>query len=285
MLKRFALLCSFLALPCTSQAMLLGNHQLTLDILGTTEYFEFADFLEYEFPVQGLDWGFRFFDYGDIENLDPNLPLDDPRQNRNRIQMHFEGNLDIGLRLRSALSPRFGLETYIKYSPVDLVLIYNDQPLPEANFSRYSGVQNPDDQFAQWIWVNGDYPTYHVVRFGANLDYTFYRSPANTVNGYVSAGAGIVSYFRGGELIVPTDFDEDGQDIPTAPENISFYMPNDRFISASFGFGGIVFLHRLFGLNLDLRASNSHFELKRTDFEGQSHWILSASIGYTIRFG
>ncbi len=109
MFKRFVLFCALVALPASSQAVLLGNHQLTLDILGTTNYFEFADFLEHEFPEQGLDWGFRFVDLGDIEYFDPNIGApDNPLQNRNHIRMSFEGNLDIGARIRSALSPKWG---------------------------------------------------------------------------------------------------------------------------------------------------------------------------------
>ncbi len=291
MFKRFALFCTLLALPVASQAILLGNHQLTLDILGTTDYFEFADFLEHEFPELEngdvtLDWGFRFLDLGDIEHFDTTIgPPDHPLQNRNHIRMSFEGSLDIGMRLRSALSPRFGLETYFKYSPVDLVMIYNGQALPEANFTRYSGVQNPTDQPNQWVWITGDYPTYHIIRFGANLDYTYYRSAANTVNAYVTAGGGIVSYFRSGELLVPTDYDADTLNVPTAPYDISHFLPNDSFLSMNFGLGGIVYLHRLFGLNMDLRFNYTPFQMERAGFARQHHWIMSASIGYTIRLG
>ena len=286
MLNRFALLCALVALPGSSQAILLGNHQITLDILGTTNYFEFANFLEHQFPIQGLDWGYRFLDLGDIEFFDPDIGApDNPLQNRNRIRMSFEGNLDIGARLRSAISPKWGIEGYIKYSPVNLVILHNSIPVPEANFTRYSGVQNPNDAFAQWVWKSGDYPTYHIIRFGANLDYTYFRSEGNTVNSYVSAGAGVVSYFRTGELLVPADSSVEHPDIPAAPIDASYYMPNDKFLSVNFGFGGIVFLHRLFGLNADLRTSYTPFKLERMGFDSQNHWIVSGSIGYTIRLG
>ena len=188
-----------------AQAILLGNHQLTLDLLGSTQYFEFAEFREYEFPIQGLDWGFRQQDLNDFEFHDPNIPHDSPLQNRNRLKMSFVGNLDIGVRLRTALAPKLGLEGYIKYTPVDLVMTYNDTELSAATFTRYSGVTNPDDPEDLQNWVRGDYPTYHVVRFGANLDYVFLRARANTINLYGALGGGVVSYHMDGDLYIPTD--------------------------------------------------------------------------------
>ncbi len=296
MLKRLVLLCSLaaLCLPGASQAILLGNHQLTLDLIGTTQYFEFADFTEYQFPEQGLDWGFRLDDMGDPNDwpIDIDYPIDSPYQNRNRIQMRFEGNLDIGARLRTALSPHWGIEGYVKYTPVDLVLVYNGTNLPEANFTRYSGVTNPEDPESQLNWVLGDYPTYHVLRFGANIDYVYYRSPANTMNLYGSLGLGAISYFRKGQLLVPADYDENEQDVPSAPVDVSYWMPNDTYLSANLGAGAIVYLHRLFGLNFDLRFNWTPFHMNRAQedgqfgsFESQHHWIISGSIGYTVRFG
>jgi hypothetical protein len=284
MLKRLLLLCALL-FPATSHAILLGNHQITLDLLGATQYFEFADFKEYEFPAQGLDWGFRLLDLKDPDNWDPSIPSGSPLQNRNRIQMKFEGNLDIGARLRTAITPSWGLEAYVKYTPVDLVLTYNETPLPQANFTRYSGVTNPSDPEALWNWVNGDYPTYNVMRFGLCADYVYYRGRSNTLNLYGSAGLGAVSYFLSGKLLVPTDYDENTQDVPSAPTDITYYLPNDTFLSASAGTGAIIYLHRLFGLSFDLRATLTPFEFKRAGFDAGYHWILGGSIGYCVRFG
>ncbi len=282
-----------------AQAILLGNHQITLDLLGTTQYFEFADIKEYEFQnqliadaaagetVPGLDWGFRLMDLNDFEFHDPSIPHDSPLQNRNQIKLGFVGNLDIGLRIRTALRPRWGIEGYIKYTPVDLVLEYNGQELSSSTFTRYSGVTNPGDAEDDWNWVKGDYPTYRIIRFGANIDYVFLRARANTINLYGALGAGAVSYNMDGELFIPTDYDEDEQDAPSAPEKISYYLPNDTFLSGNLGLGGIFFLHRMFGINVDFRASYSPFEMKRIQsFETkESHWIWSASIGYTWRLG
>jgi len=269
-----------------AQAILLGNHQLTIDLLGTTQYFEFAEFREYEFPVQGLDWGFRQRDLFDIEFQDPELELNDPLQNRNRMTMSFVGNLDIGLRMRTALAPKLGLEGYVKYTPADLVMTYNGADLSAATFTRYSGVTNPDDPEDLQNWVTGDFPTYHIIRFGANMDYVFLRARANTINLYGALGAGVVSYHMSGDLYVPTDFPDD-QDTPSAPEKLSYYLPNDTFLSGNLGRGGIFFIHRMFGINVDFRASYSPFELKRIDaFDtSKNQWFWSASIGYTWRMG
>lgn len=275
------------ALVGNAQAILLGNHQITLDLLGTTQYFEFANFLEHEFPVQGLNWGFRMQDLNDIENWDQNIPPLSELQNRNHLVMSFEGNLDIGLRIRTSVRPRWGLEGYVKYTPVDLRMTYNGTNLSAATFTRYSGITNdPTDPEDEWNWVKGDYPTYHILRFGANLDYVFLRAKANTINLYGAIGAGAVSYNMEGDLFVPTDYDEE-QDTPSAPEKISFYLPNDTFLSGNLGIGGIFFIHRYFGINLDFRASFSPFELMRIDtFDtAKKHWIYSASIGYTWRLG
>ncbi|TFG87535.1 MAG: hypothetical protein E4H17_03305 [Gemmatimonadales bacterium] len=274
--------------PEPAQAILLGNHQITLDLLGTTQYFDFAEFKEHEFPVQGLDWGFRLRDLYDVEFRDPQIPFDSPLQNRNAIKLGLVGNLDIGLRIRTAIRPRWGIEGYFKYTPVDLVIEYNGQNLSEATFTRYSGVTNPENAENEDLlnWVVGDYPTYHVVRFGANLDYVFYRGHSNALNFYGAVGGGVVSYRMSGKLYVPTDYPED-QEVPSAPEDLSYLMPNDTFPSANLGLGGIFFVHRLFGINVDLRASYAPFELKRVDsFDtSKQHWIMSASIGYTFRLG
>lgn len=275
------------ALPGAARAILLGNHQVTIDLLGTTQYFDFAEFKEYEFEEQGLDWGFRLQDLNDIEYRDPNIPFDSPLQNRNALKMSFLGNLDIGLRVRTAILPRWGLEGYVKYTPVDLVIEYNGQDLSAATFTRYSGVTNPGDPEDLLNWVVGDYPTYHVLRFGANLDYVFLRAHSNTINLYGAVGGGAISYRMSGKLYVPTDYVEEEQDEPSAPRDISYYLPNDTFLSGNLGLGGIFFLHRLVGINVDFRASYTPFELKRVQgFDtSKQHWIWSASIGYTFRLG
>lgn len=294
MLKRPALLIALAATlvaaqpPGPAQAILLGNHQITLDLLGTTQYFDFAEFAEHEFPEQGLDWGFRLQDLYDVEYRDPNIPFDSPLQNRNLLKLGLVGNLDIGVRLRTAIHPRWGVEGYFKYTPVDLIIEYNGQNLSEASFTRYSGVTNPENAENEDLlnWVVGDYPTYHVVRFGANVDYVFYRGHNNALNFYSAIGGGVVSYRMSGQLFVPTDYPED-QEVPTAPKDISYYLPNDTFLSANLGLGGIFFVHRLFGINVDFRASYTPFELKRVEtFDtSKQHWIMSASIGYTFRLG
>lgn len=291
MLKRPAQLVALVvvcavALPGAAQAILLGNHQVTIDLLGSTQYFEFAEFKEYEFPVQGLDWGFRLQDLYDVDYRDPNIPFDSPLQNRNALKLSFLGNLDIGLRLRTAIAPRWGIEGYVKYTPVDLVIEYNGQDLSAATFTRYSGVTNPGDPEDLLNWVVGDYPTYHVIRFGANLDYVFFRARNNSINFYSAVGAGAVTYKISGQLFVPTDY-SDEQSEPSAPKDISYLLPNDTFLSGNLGLGGIFFLHRLVGLNVDFRASYTPFELRRVDtFDtSKQHWIWSASIGYTFRLG
>lgn len=283
-----------------AEAILLGNHQITFDLLGTTQYFDFAEFKEYEFQHQldadyeargevapTLDWGFRLLDLNDIENWDPNIPANSELQNRNKLVLGLVGNLDIGLRIRTAIRPSWGIEGYAKYTPVDLVTTYNGTELSAATFTRYSGVTNPGDAEDQLNWVVGDYPTYHIFRFGANLDYVFLRARNNTINLYGAVGGGAVSYHLDGQLYVPADYDEDLQDTPSAPIDISYYLPNDTFLSANLGIGGIFFVHRLFGLNVDFRASYTPFELKRVDaFDtSKKHWIWSASIGYTWRLG
>jgi len=275
--------------PVPAQALLLGNHQITLDLLGTTQYFDFAEFQEHQFPVQGLNWGFRLRDLYDVEYRNHNIPLDSPLQNRNVLKLGLEGNLDIGVGGGPALRPRWGIEGYFKYTPVDLVIEYNGQSLSAATFTRYSGVTNPENAENEDLlnWVVGDYPTYHVVRFGANLDYVFYRGRGNAINLYGAMGGGVVSYRMSGQLYVPTDYPEEEQDVPSAPKDISYYLPNDTFVSGNLGLGGILFVHRLFGLNVDFRASYSPFELKRVEaFDtSKQHWIMSASIGYTFRLG
>jgi len=296
MLKRLFPLCALavLALPGPAHAILLGNHQITIDLVGTTQYFEIADFIERDFPEVlyyngepiGLDWGFRQTDLYDPENWDlENLPPG-PMQNRNVITMELKGNLDIGARLRTALSPRFGIEGYIKYTPADLLVTYNGADVPAATFTRYSGATNPMADEEHLVWVTGDYPTYHIVRFGANLDYTFLRARNNELNAYVSAGFGAISYFREGKLLVPTDYDEedDSLNAPTAPVDISYYLPNDTYWSANVGTGFIIFLHRMFGLNFNITGSYTPFEMDRAGFDKQDHFLVSASIGYTARF-
>ncbi|MCB1161171.1 MAG: hypothetical protein R3C71_03560 [Candidatus Krumholzibacteriia bacterium] len=296
MLKRPALALALTAtllaglLPGTAQAILMGSHQLTLDLLGTTQYFDFAEFKEYQFPVQGLDWGFRLQDLYDVDFRDPQIPFDSELQNRNAIRLGFVGNLDIGARLRTAIRPSWGLEGYFKYTPVDLVINYNGQNLSEATFTRYSGVTNPGDAPDLLNWVKGDYPTYHVLRFGLNLDYVYFRARNNTINLYGAAGGGAVTYKMDGKLFIPTDYDENEQNEPSAPRDISFYMPNDTFWSVNMGLGGIFFVHRYFGINVDFRASYSPFQLHRIDADqyfdtNKSHWIFSSSIGYTWRLG
>jgi hypothetical protein len=279
-----------LTMAVPAQAILLGNHQLTIELLGTTEYFEFADFTEWEFPVQGLDWGYRLTDIDKDHNpIDTNYLPDDIHQNRNQIQLHLDGSLDIGLRFRSSIRPRLGVEGYLKYTPADLIITYNNQELSEATFTRYSGVTNPDDAEHLLNWVQGDFPTYHIVRFGMDLDYVFYRSSGNTMNSYVSVGGGIISYFRSGELFVPTDYDEEGIGggtvIPSAPKNISEYLPNDSFPSANFGIGTLFYVHRYFGINASIRMSWTPFEVKSANFDKENHWIMGLSLGYTIRLG
>ncbi|MBM4116356.1 hypothetical protein FJ251_01210 [bacterium] len=274
------------ALPGAAQAILLGNHQVTIDLLGSTQYFEFAEFKEYEFPIQGLDWGFRLQDLYDVDFRDPSIPFDSPLQNRNALKLSFLGNLDVGLRVRTAIRPRWGIEGYVKYTPVDLVIEYNGQELSAATFTRYSGVTNPGDPEDLLNWVVGDYPTYHVLRFGANLDYVLYRARNNAINFYGAVGAGAITYKISGQLFVPTDYPAE-QNEPSAPEDISYLLPNDTFLSANLGLGGIFFLHRLVGVNVDFRASYSPFELKRIEeFDtSKQHWLWSASIGYTFRLG
>ncbi|MDP6419332.1 MAG: hypothetical protein QF492_05090 [Candidatus Krumholzibacteria bacterium] len=291
MLKRFTLISLLLlsALPASGVTVLLGNHHVSFDIVGATRYFEFADFEEWQFPIQDLNWGITGLDLNplvDPNQLDLNLPADSPKQNRNRIRLSFQGNLDIGLRVRSAISPRWGVEGYFNYTPADLVINFNGSNLAAANFNRYSGATNPLDPEVYLNWIYGDFPTYHITRFGANMDYVWLRSNDNVFNFYVNAGAGIVSYFRTGDLIVPTDYNLPGEPelpVPTAPENVTWYLPNDSFPSVNLGTGGIFFLHRYFGLNWNLRASYTSFEFKRLNFDPENHWIFSASIGYSIR--
>jgi len=298
MLKRWIWLVPALIWALPAQAILLGNHQLSFDIVGTTQYFEFANFQEWELPAQvvtgggmtiglaDLNWGFGNFDFNPLvnpESFDDAIPFDDPRQNRNRITMRFKGNLDLGLRLRTALTPRLGIEGYLKYTPADLVIDFNGNTVPPASFNRYSGVTNPHDPQEHLHWVEGEYPSYHIFRFGANLDYVYLRSYDNIWNFYGSLGAGLIAYHRSGSLMVPIDYDSDAQDYPAAPRDITWLMPNDTFPSFSIGTGGIFFLHRYFGLNFDLRANWTTFEFTRANFAGQNHWVMSASLGYSLR--
>lgn len=296
MLKRLIPLCALavLALPGPARAILLGNHQITLDLVGTTQYFQIADFVERDFPEVlfyngdpiGLNWGFRQTDLYDTENWDlENLPPG-PMQNRNVITMELKGNLDIGARLRTAITPRFGIEGYVKYTPADLLITYNGADVPAATFIRYSGATNADASSEEYlVWVGGDFPTYHILRFGANLDYTFLRARNNELNAYVSAGLGAISYFREGNLMVPTDYDEEDDSFiaPTAPVDVSYYLPNDTYWSANAGAGFIIFLHRMFGLNFNVTGHYTPFQMERAGFEEESHFLLSASIGYTAR--
>jgi len=299
MQKRMIWLALALLWVLPAQAILLGNHHISFDVVGTTQYFEFADFREWELPAEvdadgvliglsDLNWGFGHFDFNPLVNdhpnaLDESLDLNDPRQNRNLLTMKFQGNLDLGLRVRTALSPRLGVEGYLKYTPADLIITYNGITLPAASFRRYAGVTNPGDQPDDLNWVEGDYPTYHIFRFGLNLDYVYFRSDNNIWNFYGSLGAGAIAYHRSGELLVPIDYDSNAQDQPAAPRDISWVLPNDTFPSLSVGTGGIFFLHRYFGLNFDVRANWTSFEFTRAEFDGQSHWVFGASLGYSIR--
>ncbi|MCP4545908.1 MAG: hypothetical protein GY835_05505 [bacterium] len=290
MLKQFVLLCTLvgLILPLPANAILLGNHQLTFDLLGTTNYFEFADFKEYEFPVQGLDWG--GFGLPDLfDDLDPDLPNNpnDPGfiyQNRNQIQMKFIGSLDVGMRLKTAISPNWSVEGFFRYTPVDLIITFNGTDVSESQFTRYSGVTNPGD--LELNWIEGDYPTYHVVRFGANLDYTVYRSNDNALNAFVSGGLGAITFFREGDLMVATDNPNgDEGTVPTAPLNLDYYIPHDSFVTANLGVGGVFFIHRYFGLSLDLRMNFAPFNIKdRSEFDSVNAFFFSGSLGYSLRF-
>lgn len=294
MLKQFVIFCIVLALftPLPASAILLGNHQVTFDLIGTTNYFEFAEFQEHEFPVQGLNWGGGLIDLFDSDYWDTsNLPTnpEDPRfylQNRNVIQMRFEGNLDIGVRLKTAISPDWSVEGFIRYTPVDLILTFNDTDLSESQFTRYSGVTNPGDDEYYLNWIPGDFPTYHVVRYGANLDYTFYRSNNNTLNASASGGLGVISFFREGHLLVPTDYEDEDQSVrPSAPQNLDYYIPHDSFLTANFGVGGVFFIQRYFGLALDLRMNFTPFDIEsRSGFPGSKEFFFSGSLGYTLRF-
>jgi len=300
MQKRLTMLFLAVIWALPAQAILLGNHHISFDVVGTTQYFEFTEFREWELPAQvdpgngvmiglhDLGWGFGNYDFNPLVNDDPNaldenLPLDDPRQNRNLIAMEFQGNLDLGLRLRTAISPRMGLEAYLKYTPADLIITFNGHTLPAASFTRYAGVTNPDDTVEDLNWVEGDYPTYHIFRFGLNMDYVYLRSNENIWNLYGSVGVGAIAYHRSGDLLVPVDYDEDLQEYPSAPRDITWLMPNDTFPSLSLGTGGIFFIYQDFGLNFDLRANWTTFEFTRAQFESQSHWVFGASLGYTVR--
>jgi hypothetical protein len=298
MYKRLILLVLALFSVLPAQAILLGNHHISFDVVGTTQYFEFADFQEWELPVEvvtgsgvtiglhDVNWGFGNIDLNPLNNpdaLDESMDADDPRQNRNVLKMRFQGNLDLGLRVRSAISPNLGVEAYLKYTPADLVIEINGNTLPAASYKRYAGVANPQDQPEHWFWTEGDYPSYHIFRFGVNLDYIYFRSYDNIWNFYGSVGAGLIAYHRSGYFIVPVDYDSDAQDVPAEPRDITWLLPNDTFPSLSLGTGGIFFLHRYFGLNFDLRANWTNFEFIRAEFDSQSHWVMSASIGYSIR--
>lgn len=298
MFKRLSMLVLALVWVMPAHAILLGNHHMSFDLVGSTEYFEFADFQEWELPdevttggglvipLDDLNWGFGIYDLNpnvNPESWDDTMDIDDPRQNRNVIKMKFQGNLDLGFRLRSALSPRLGIEGYLKYTPADLVIDFNNNTVPSASFTRYQGVTNPYDDSSNLNWVEGEFPTYHIFRFGVNLDYVYFRSNNNVWNFYGSVGAGAVAYHRSGNLLVPVDYDSDSQDYPAAPRDITWLLPNDTFPSLSIGTGGIFFLHRYFGLNFDIRANWTTFEFKRAAFESQSHWIMGASLGYSIR--
>lgn len=288
MLKWVLLFLAILAVAVPAQAkILLGNHHISFDFVGTTQYFEFADFLEWEFPEQDLNWGFTSYDLNPEVNDDPGAwdpdIADWEKQNRNLIKMRFQGNLDLGLRLRSALDPDLGVEAYLKYTPADLVISYNGVNMAAANFARYAGVTNPNDPPIYLNWVDGDYPTYHIFRWGLNLDYVYLRTKDNEFNLYVSGGIGAISYHCSGKLLVPVDFDEETQDYPSAPRDISYILPNDTFPSASIGIGGLFFVHRYFGMNFDIRGNYTSFEFKRAGFESQGHWVFGASIGYSIR--
>ena len=100
------------------------------------------------------------------------------------------------------------------------------------------------------------------------------------------AGFGAISYFREGKLLVPTDYDEEDESLnaPTAPVDVSYYLPNDTYWSANVGTGFIIFLHRMFGLNFNITGSYTPFEMDRAGFDKQDHFLVSASIGYTARF-
>ncbi len=301
MFKRLSILVLALAWFVPAHAILLGNHHISFDLVGTTQYFEFANFQEWELPpevttgggitldLENLNWGFGNYDLNpkwndDPDALNPDIPFDDPRQNRNIISMRFQGNLDLGLRVRSALSPRLGVEGYIKYTPADLIIDFNGNTLPAASFTRYQGVSNPTETDNENLnWVEGDFPTYHIFRFGLNLDYVYLRSDNNIWNFYGSLGGGLVSYHRSGQLLVPVDYNPDTQDYPSAPLDITWLLPNDTYPSFSIGTGGIFFIHRYFGLNFEVRANWTTFEFTRAEFDSSSHWIMGASLGYAIR--
>jgi hypothetical protein len=301
MFKRLSILVLALVWFVPAHAILLGNHHISFDLVGTTQYFEFANFEEWELPpevstgsgvtldLENLNWGFGNYDINPKWNddpgaINPDLDVTDPRQNRNIISMRFQGNLDLGLRVRSALSPRLGVEGYIKYTPADLIIDFNGNTLPAASFTRYQGVTNPMETDSQNLnWVEGDYPTYHIFRFGLNLDYVYLRSDNNVWNFYGSLGGGLVAYHRSGQLLVPVDYDGDEQEYPTAPLDVTWLLPNDTYPSFSIGTGGIFFIHRYFGLNFEVRANWTTFEFTRAQFDSSSHWIMGASLGYSIR--